>query len=47
VVEELSASVERRLERGELRAPFDQVAAGDTDVYSAARIILDRLLAAS
>jgi LAO/AO transport system kinase len=47
VVEELTASVERRLERGELRVPFDDVAAGDTDVYSAARAILDRLLAAS
>ena len=45
VVEALSADVERRLERGELQRPFDDVAAGDTDVYSAARVILDRLLA--
>jgi len=45
VVEELSASVERRLERGELRQPFDDVAAGRADVYSAARAVLDRLLA--
>ena len=45
LVEELSASVERRLERGELARPFDEVAAGTTDVYSAARAILDRLLA--
>jgi LAO/AO transport system kinase len=45
LVEELSASVERRLERGELARPFDEVAAGATDVYSAARDILDRLLA--
>ena len=47
VVEELNASVEQRLARGELRTPFDAVAAGDTDVYSAARTILDRLLPAS
>jgi LAO/AO transport system kinase len=45
IVEELSASVERRLERGELAPSFDEVAAGRTDVYSAARVILDRLLA--
>jgi LAO/AO transport system kinase len=45
LVEELSASVERRLERGELGPAFDDVAAGTTDVYSAARVILDRLLA--
>jgi LAO/AO transport system kinase len=44
LVEELNASVQRRLERGELAAPFDEVAAGRTDVYSAARAILDRLL---
>jgi LAO/AO transport system kinase len=44
LVEELSANVERRLERGELRGPFDDVAADRTDVYSAARAILDRLL---
>ena len=44
VIEELNASVEQRLARGELRTPFDAVAAGDTDVYSAARTILDRLL---
>ncbi len=44
LVEELNASVERRLERGELARPFDEVAAGKTDVYSAARAILDRLL---
>jgi LAO/AO transport system kinase len=44
VVEELNASGEQRLARGELRTPFDAVAAGDTDVYSAARTILDRLL---
>jgi putative protein kinase ArgK-like GTPase of G3E family len=43
LVEELSASVERRLERGELTRPFDEVAAGTTDVYSAARAILDML----
>jgi LAO/AO transport system kinase len=47
LVEELSASVERRLERGELAQTFDEVAAGTTDVYSAARAILDRLLATS
>ena len=47
LVEELNASVEQRLARGELRTPFDAVAAGDTDVYSAARTILDRLLATS
>jgi len=46
-VEELSASVERRLQRGELAGPFDEVAAGRIDVYSAARDILDRLLAGS
>jgi LAO/AO transport system kinase len=45
LVEELNASVERRLERGELARSFDDVAAGTTDVYSAARTILDRLLA--
>jgi LAO/AO transport system kinase len=45
LVEELSASVQDRLERGELAGPFDDVAAGTTDVYSAARAILDRLLA--
>jgi LAO/AO transport system kinase len=45
LVEELNASVERRLERGELTRSFDDVAAGATDVYSAARTILDRLLA--
>jgi LAO/AO transport system kinase len=44
LVEELNASVQQRLERGELAAPFDEVAAGSTDVYSAARAILDRLL---
>ena len=47
LVEELSASVERKLEHGELRHPFDDVAAGRTDVYTAARAILDRLLATS
>jgi LAO/AO transport system kinase len=47
LVEELSASVERRLQRGELAGPFDEVAAGRIDVYSAARDILDRLLAGS
>jgi len=47
LVEELNASVERRLEHGELRLPFDDVAAGRTDVYSAARAILDRLLPTS
>jgi len=47
LVEELNASVERRLEHGELRHPFEDVAAGRTDVYSAAREILDRLLATS
>ena len=47
LVEELNASVEQRLARGELAPPFDAVAAGDTDVYSAARTILDRLLATS
>ena len=46
VVEQLNASVQQRLERGELTRPFDDVAAGTTDVYSAARAILDRLLAA-
>ena len=45
LVEELSRSVEQRLARGELAAPFEEVAAGRTDVYSAARAILDRLLA--
>ena len=45
LVEELNANVERRLEHGELRHPFDDVAAGRTDVYTAARVILDRLLA--
>ena len=45
LVEELTASMERRLERGELAHPFDDVAAGRTDVYTAAREILDRLLA--
>jgi LAO/AO transport system kinase len=44
VVEALNVSVEQRLARGELRTPFDAVAAGDTDVYSAARTILDRVL---
>ena len=44
LLEELSASVERRLALGELSAPFDDVAAGRIDVYSAARAILDRLL---
>jgi LAO/AO transport system kinase len=44
LVEELSASVERRLGDGELRGQFDAVAADRTDVYSAARAILDRLL---
>jgi putative protein kinase ArgK-like GTPase of G3E family len=44
LVEELNASVERRLERGELTRPFDEVAAGKTDVYSAARAILDHML---
>ena len=43
LVEELTASVERRLERGELAQPFDDVAAGTTDVYTAARSILDML----
>jgi LAO/AO transport system kinase len=47
LVEELSASVECRLQRGELAGPFDEVAAGRIDVYSAARDILDRLLADS
>ena len=47
LVEELSARVERRLGRGELAGPFDEVAAGRVDVYSAARDILDRLLADS
>jgi len=47
LVEELNASVEQRLARGELRTPFDAVAAGAPDVYSAARTILDRLLATS
>src|SRR5437773_4730875 len=47
LVEELNASVQRRLEHGELRDPFEDVAAGRTDVYSAARAILDRLLATS
>jgi LAO/AO transport system kinase len=47
LVEELNASVERRLEHGELRHPFEDVAAGRTDVYTAAREILDRLLATS
>jgi len=45
LLEELSASVQHRLERGELAGPFDEVAAGTTDVYSAARAILDRILA--
>jgi GTPase len=44
LVEELSASVDRRLGHGELRGQFDDVAADRTDVYSAARAILDRLL---
>jgi LAO/AO transport system kinase len=43
LLEELNASVERRLERGELAGPFDDVAAGTTDVYTAARAILDML----
>ena len=47
LVEELNASVQRRLEHGELRDPFEDFAAGRTDVYSAARAILDRLLATS
>jgi LAO/AO transport system kinase len=47
LVEELTASMERRLERGELTHPFDDVATGRTDVYSAARAILDRLLSSS
>jgi LAO/AO transport system kinase len=47
LLEELKASVERRLEHGELRHPFEDVAAGRTDVYTAARAILDRLLATS
>jgi LAO/AO transport system kinase len=47
LVEELNASVQRRLERGDLAGPFAEVAAGKTDVYSAARAILDRLLPAS
>ncbi len=47
VTEELSASLQHRLERGELARPFDDVAAGTTDVYSAARAILDRLLGTS
>ena len=47
LVDELSARVEQRLGRGELAGPFDDVAAGRTDVYSAARDILDRLLAGS
>jgi LAO/AO transport system kinase len=45
IVEELTASVERRVEGGELAPSFDAVGAGTTDVYSAARVILDRLLA--
>jgi GTPase len=44
LVEELSTSVERRVGQGELRGQFDDVAADRTDVYSAARAILDRLL---
>jgi LAO/AO transport system kinase len=47
LLEELSASVEKRLQGGELARPFDEVAAGSTDVYSAARTIIDRLLAGS
>ena len=43
LVEELNASVGRRLERGELAGPFDDVATGATDVYTAARTILDML----
>jgi LAO/AO transport system kinase len=45
LMEELSRSVEERLARGELAPPFDEVAEGRIDVYSAARAILDRLLA--
>jgi LAO/AO transport system kinase len=45
LVDELSRSVQERLARGELAPPFDEVAEGRTDVYSAARAILDRLLA--
>jgi len=47
LVETLTEDVERRLERGELGPPFDDVASGRTDVYTAARAILDRLLATS
>jgi putative protein kinase ArgK-like GTPase of G3E family len=46
IVDELHASVQDRLGRGELAQPFDDVAAGRIDVYTAARAILDRLLAA-
>jgi LAO/AO transport system kinase len=45
IVEELTASVEQRVERGELAPSFEAVGAGTIDVYSAARVILDRLLA--
>ena len=44
LVDELNALVEDRLEHGELSRPFDDVAAGRTDVYSAARAILDRIV---
>jgi len=44
LMEELNASLQHRLDRGELARPFDDVATGATDVYSAARAILDRLL---
>jgi LAO/AO transport system kinase len=43
LVDELNASVERRLARGELSAPFDDVADGRADVYSAARRIMSVL----
>ena len=44
LLEELNASVQERVARGELARSFDDVAAGKTDVYSAAREILRAIL---
>jgi LAO/AO transport system kinase len=44
LVEELTASVERKLQSGELRRTFDDVAEGVIDPYSAAQSILERVL---
>src|SRR5712691_2462122 len=44
LVEELTASVERKLQSGELGRTFDDVAEGVIDPYSAAQSILERVL---